>query len=160
MRAKHNAAAVIIAAAAILIAALASILLLFQPKRLVIENADTGQVIFSVDAPEGLEFSISFKHSVNKSDVEEYYRIHDGAIYVTACRYYAFGAGVATEAEAGQTLEYLDDGSMLLSGFNTRIDDLRYFFSTVYDHYLHIDGETVNLSEIGGKGISAKIYVK
>ena len=127
---------------------------------LVFENTDTGQRIFQTPCYEGLTFSISFLHSVNLSDVQEYYEIRDGSIYLTACRYYAFGAGVATQAEEGQTLTVQPDGSMLLQGLDTEIPNLFYRFNTVYDYYLHIEDETYNLRELGGKNIPAIIYIE
>lgn len=93
-------------------------------------------------------FSIEFVHSVNRTPVTEYYEVQDGQLMVTACRYYAFGAGVASLPEDGGTIEILSDGSMLLTGLNRRLPQLNIRLSDVTQHFLHIDGSTITLSQL------------
>ena len=65
--------------------------------------------------------------------------------------YYSFGAGVQTELEEGQHLEYGDDGSMIVSGFHKEIPDLIYIVGTVSDHIMVINGgEEISLSQLCG----------
>lgn len=114
-------------------------------------DGDTKEFITKYALAENLEFSIGFKHSVNKSMVVETYKLQDGVIYLLSCKYYGLGAGVATEISDGQKLEFLDDGSMLITNINRKIDRLSYIVGTVYDHMLYIDDEEINLREICGK---------
>ena len=66
--------------------------------------------------------------------------------------YYGFGAGVQTELEEGQTLTYGEDGSMIVTGFEKRIEDLVYFVGTVSDHVLTLqDGQEISLRSLCGK---------
>ena len=66
--------------------------------------------------------------------------------------YYGFGAGVQTELEEGQKLEYGDDGSMIITGFDRKMDDLVYFVGTVSDHILTLeDGEEISLRDLCGR---------
>lgn len=67
---------------------------LVKPSELVLSDDLTGRVFARFPAEEGDSFSITFRHSVNKSDVTEIYEIRDGAIWLTGCVYYNFGAGV------------------------------------------------------------------
>ena len=94
---------------------------------------------------------MTFLHSVNKSDVCETYCVEGGSIYVESCEYSAFGASVAAQVEPGQTLTHTPDGHMLLSGIHREIPSLSYIVGTIYDHYLDIDGQTINLTELCGK---------
>ena len=118
---------------------------------LILKNGDTGEVIRLFPIQEGDEFSITFVHSVNKSPVTDVYQITRDGIYVVRTIYYAFGAGVQSELEEGQSFEYGEDGAMIVSGFNRRLDPLSYIVGTVSDHTLQIGGEVISLREICGR---------
>jgi len=118
---------------------------------LILRNSDSGELIAAYPVDEGEEFSVSFVHSVNKSPVTDVYEIHNGDIYVVRTIYYSFGAGVQTEIEEGQTLEYGEDGSMIVSGFDRRMDSLSYIVGTVSDHILKINGKSISLRELCGR---------
>ena len=116
-----------------------------------LRNADTGELYARYLVREGDWFSVGFIHSVNKSPLTDYYEFHDHSIYVEKTVYYGFGAGVQTELEEGQHLEYGDDGSMIITGFHRRIPDLIYIVGTVSDHIMVLNGnEPVSLSELCG----------
>ena len=118
---------------------------------LVAVNGDTGKVYGRWPIASNGRFSVGFIHSVNKSPVVDVYQIKNGKIYVEQTIYYGFGAGVQTEIEQGQTLTYGDDGSMIVSGFDTKIDPLLYFVGTVSDHTLTIGEETISLRDLCGR---------
>lgn len=119
-------------------------------------NGDSGKVIASFPVKNQDEFSITFVHSVNNSPVTDVYRIINDRIYVVRTIYYSFGAGVQTELEEGQTLEYGEDGSMIVSGFNQPRDNLSYIVGTVSDHILEINGRTISLRELCGKNATVR----
>lgn len=137
-----------VAFVAVAISATAAILLLFfsVPLLVIIDNG-TGLVVFSERIEQNELFSVSYIHSVNKSEVEEYYFIKDKAIYLDSARYSAFGAGMATEVKPPQVLE-LKDGQMIISNFNLKIDRLSYFVSVVSQNTLHIGGKSIRLDEL------------
>ena len=58
---------------------------------------------------------------------------------------------MATEIEDGQKLSYTDDGKMLISGFDRKIEHLSYIVGTVSDHVLEINGEEISLRELCGR---------
>ena len=97
-------------------------------------------------------FSVTFVHSVNKSPVTDYFEIREDGIYGIRTVYYGFGAGVPTELEEGQTLTYGEDGSMIISGLDVKMNDLIYRVGTVSDHILTLaDGSEVSLRELCGR---------
>jgi hypothetical protein len=126
---------------------------------LLLKNGDTGKVIAFFPIKDGEEFSVTFVHSVNKSPVTDVYEIRDSNIYVVRTIYYAFGAGTQTEIEEGQSLEYGEDGSMIVSGFDRRIDSLSYIVGTVSDHTLQIDGKVLSLRELCGRNTAVRFAV-
>ena len=118
---------------------------------LVLYNSGTGDVYKTFSVEEGSEFAVEFIHSVNQSPVKDVYVIRNGEIIVDRTVYSAFGAGVQTEIEEGQTLEYDENGNMVVSGFNIVFPKVKYIVGTVSDHVLYIEGESISLTELCGK---------
>ncbi|MDD3394144.1 MAG: DUF1850 domain-containing protein [Anaerotignum sp.] len=118
---------------------------------LILRNGRTGSILASYPMEEGGEFSVRFIHSVNKSPVEDRYRIENNQIVVYETAYYNFGAGVQTALEEGQTLSYAEDGAMIISGFDKPIGDLSYIVSPVYDHILLVNEEEISLRQLCGE---------
>lgn len=140
-----------VAAAVLLVMAAAIFFAADHGGYLIVSNGDTGQEYARYPIASDGEFSVGFIHSVNKSPVTDVYQIKDGQIYVEKTIYFGFGAGVQTEVEPGQTLTYGDDGSMIVSGFDSKIDPLLYFVGTVSDHTLTVGEETISLRDLCGR---------
>lgn len=119
---------------------------------LVLRNQDTGQVYACYRMEEGEEFSVQFIHSVNQTPLTDVYQIRDGQIYVVRTIYYGFGAGVQTELNEGESLEYGEDGSMIISGIDKPLPDLCYVVGMWSDHILTIKGEEISLRGLCGRG--------
>ena len=150
------------AAAAILVVAAVTILgafLLHEPK-LVLSNDETGRVYTRLPLADGDSFSVTFRHSVNKSDVTEIYQRRGKEIWLTGCVYYGFGAGVAEELDPSWTLEMGDHGEMILGNIEMKMSDLTYIVGTVYDHILEINGEKIILNELCGKNAKVHFSIK
>lgn len=127
---------------------------------LVLENPDTGRAYMKFDAPEGTEFAVTFRHSVNKSDVTEIYEVRDGAVWLTGCVYYHFGAGVAEELDPNWELTMGENGEMILSNINMELPNLIYRVGTVYDHILTIGDERIVLNEVCGRNARVHFTVR
>ena len=125
--------------------------------RLVLSSAKTGKVYARFPVRESDTFSVGFIHSVNKSPVTDFYEIRSDGIYVVKTVYYGFGAGVQTQLEEGQKLEYGSDGSMIITGFDRKMEDLVYFVGTVSDHTLTLNGrEEISLRELCGRNAKVR----
>ncbi|MBE6688448.1 MAG: DUF1850 domain-containing protein [Ruminococcaceae bacterium] len=146
---KRFVAAVI--ALAVTAAAFCMFMTFFSGEKLVVRNSETGMVYKTFEAREGLEFAVEFIHSVNKSPVRDVFVIRGGQIVADRTVYSAFGAGVQTEIEKGQKLEYDSKGNMVVSGFDIVFDKVKYIVGTVSDHVLYIEGESISLTELCGK---------
>ena len=109
---------------------------------------------------DGDSFSVTFRHSVNKSDVTEIYQRRGKEIWLTGCVYYGFGAGVAEELDPSWTLEMGDHGEMILGNIEMKMNDLTYIVGTVYDHILEINGEKIILNELCGKNAKVHFSIK
>ena len=150
------------AAAAILVVAAAAVLAVFllrEPK-LVLSNDETGKVYSRLPLKDGDSFSVTFRHSVNKSDVTEIYQRRGREIWLTGCVYYGFGAGVAEVLEPGWTLENGDNGEMIIGNIEMKMNDLTYIVGTVYDHILEVNGERIVLNDLCGKNTKVHFSIK
>ena len=150
------------AAAAILVVAAAATLAVFllrEPK-LVLSNDESGKVYARLPLKDGDSFSVTFRHSVNKSDVTEIYQRRGREIWLTGCVYYGFGAGVAEVLEPGWTLENGDNGEMIIGNIEMKMNDLTYIVGTVYDHILEINGERIILNDLCGKNAKVHFSIK
>lgn len=158
----RTAAAAILVAAAIFTMAVIFFLHFSRDEvqLLIMENADTGEIYLEAPLDTDGTFSISYTHSVNKSDVEEYYQWHNQQILLIKGRYHHFGAGVATEIAPGQKLYYDEDGFMIIDQINTPIADLVYKVGTISDHILHIGDNTWHLKELAPSLTSVRFYVR
>ena len=148
------------AAALILLSAVLAAAFLYAQENeeyLVLSSVKTGEEFARYPVHIGDEFSIGFIHSVNKSPVTDFYEIREDGIYVVKTIYYGFGAGVQTELEGNEKLEYGEDGSMIISGFDRKMEDLVYFVGTVSDHILTIrEEEEISLRELCGRNAKVR----
>lgn len=127
---------------------------------LVLYDSETGKVYKEFPVENGSEFSVEFIHSVNKKPLIDVYVIKDGQIYVDKTVYAAFGAGVQSELEDGQKLEYDKKGNIVVSGFDTPFPKVTYVVGTVSDHVLRIEGESISLTELCGKNAHVTFELK
>ena len=118
---------------------------------LVLRNGDTKEEFARFRVSEGDEFSVTFIHSVNQYPLTDVYQIRNHKIYVVRTIYNNFGAGVQTEIEPGQKLEYGENGEMIVSGFDREMPWLSYIVGTVSDHILTVNGEEISLRELCGR---------
>ena len=122
-----------------------------------LRDPETGKVYARYLVHDGEGFSIEFIHSVNKSPLTDYYEFHDHRIFAEKTVYYGFGAGVQTELEEGQKLEYGEDGSMIITGFHKEIPDLIYIVGTISDHTMVLrEDEPLSLRDLCGRGAKVR----
>jgi len=152
----------VITGAALVLVVASSVFLYFafSSEYILLVDGDTGKVFSAYPVNEGDSFSVTFVHSVNNSPVTDVYEFRDGSIFAVKTIYYSFGAGVQTQIEEGQTLEYGEDGSMIVSGFEKKIDNLSYIVGTVSDHTLEIGGESVSLRKLCGRNANVKFVCR
>ena len=125
----------------------------------VMTNAETDEVYFQQPLEADGVFSVSYIHSVNKINVEEYYRLEDDKLYLFRARYRAFGAGVATELEEGQTLSY-EDGYMIIENIHYQIPNLVYRVGTVSDPLIHIGEQTWHMKDLAPELTSVRFTIQ
>ena len=114
-----------------------------------IKDSNSGRIYGRWSLEEGDEFSIGFIHSVNQSPVRETFIIENGMIRLQALRFYSYGAGIPSDLDEGQMLGR-DGDAMIITGFNTVLNELNLIVGTIADHLLLINGEELSLQELTG----------
>ena len=127
--------------------------------KLVICDRDSGKVYAKYEILEGEEFSVSFIHSVNITEVTDVYYADGDTIVCDKCIYSSFGAGMPTEWEEEWQVSYEGD-KITLSGLGIRQKEVTYIVGTVYDHILHLDGNDIVLNELCGKNAEITLKIK
>ena len=148
-----------VTAVSIVLLAAVIVVLICLPQILVVRDADTGRIYMVSRCPDGTEFLVEFTHSVNLSPVIDTFRAENGEIRAVKAKFYAFGAGMPTELNPGESFAFTEDGAMEITGITTVYDSLNYIVGTVYDYYLTIGGETVNLRELCGRNAHVEILL-
>ena len=121
-------------------------------EQLVLKDEDSCRIFARFPVHEGDEFSITFVHSVNQTPVQDFFEVRDGKLCVTKTLFYQFGAGMQTDWGDHLTMTYLEDGGILLSGYDIELDNWVVVVGMASDHTLSIGGETYSLTELCGRG--------
>ena len=118
-----------------------------------IRDLDTGRIVWRGEIEDRETFSVSYTHSVNKSDVNEEYQLRGSDIYLINLYYSAFGAGMTTDiyADGGLSLSYTDDGKMVVA-FDKKLDDITYSVARTADLILHYRGEEIHFTDLAAPG--------
>lgn len=148
-----------VTAVSIVLLAAVIVVLICLPQLLVVRDADSGRIYMVSRCPDGTEFLVEFTHSVNLSPVIDTFRAENGEIRAVKAKFYAFGAGMPTELNPGEEFSFTEDGAMEITGIATVYDSLNYIVGTVYDYYLTIGGDVVNLRELCGRNAHVEILL-
>lgn len=118
-----------------------------------IRNLNTDKIVWRGGLEDMESFSVSYTHSVNKSDVNEEYQLRGEDIYLINLYYSAFGAGMTTDiyADGGLSLSYTDDGRMVVA-FDKLLDDITYSVARTADLILHYRGELIHFTDLADGG--------
>lgn len=73
-------------------------------------------------------------------------------------RFYDFGAGMASQLNAGETMS-LEDGAIVIRGFSHTLPQLNYIVGTVSDHWLYIKGQKLSLRDMCGKNAHVEFII-
>lgn len=119
----------------------------FQDK-LVISNGNTGEIVFMEDIDEYNTFYITFIHSVNRTPVNEYYKIIDNKFLLYKAEFYSYGAGMSDGSDIPNSkLSHSEDGTAHLE-LEEEFEEFTYYVGTIADHTLHLGNKELLLKDI------------
>ncbi len=138
------------------------IIFIFLPlsKALVLSDFKTGEVLYCSPVKPGNIFRVSYIHSVNKSPVEDCFRIGDKyEIIIDKTIFKSFGAGVPASPEDGGELHVYND-RIEVTEINRRIDQFLLFIGVIAEHRFKMDDDEILLKAIRKPQTSVLIKVE
>lgn len=127
-----------------------TILLLNMPmsSKFTISNGKTGEIVYIDDINNAGDFVVSFRHSVNRTPVNEYIRIQEGHFVVYKTTFYSYGAGMPEyDAGSGQKVT-INNGLVQIENMNRELENFTYMVGTYAEHTLSYKDKNIKLSEL------------
>lgn len=126
------------------------IIILFTPiiEQFTISNGKTNNIVFSGSIDNYKSFYISFNHSVNRTPVNEYYRIENNKFIAYKTSFSSYGAGMPDGSEnlnADMTIN--NNGLVEINNINREFFDFTYMVGTYAEHTLHTEHESFKLEK-------------
>lgn len=128
--------------------------------RFTISNGKTGEIVYIDDVNSAKEFVVSFKHSVNRTPVNEFIRIQGNKFIVYKTTFYSYGAGMPEYDSSNKQRVTINNGLVQIENINRELKDFTYFVGTYADHTLSYKGKSMKLSEMIEKQKPAFFSIK
>lgn len=122
---------------------------------LLLVDDTTGAILQEIELDEGKTFSMTYTHSVERSEVKEIFEVRGNEIFVMESYTESYGAGLPYE---GTELD-ADDGKFVIKDINKKIESLIVRPSKLYPHYLTYNNEVITISDYPFKGKNIRIVV-
>ncbi|MEA4848445.1 MAG: DUF1850 domain-containing protein [Clostridiaceae bacterium] len=117
-------------------------------KRFTISNGKTGEIVY-IDRIDNIEeFVVSFKHSVNRTPVNEFIRIQGDSFIVYKTTFYSYGAGMPEYDTSGRQKVTISDGIVQIENIDRKLDSFTYLVGTYADHILSYGNKSMKLSDL------------
>lgn len=83
------------------------------------------------------DFNIRFIHSVNRTPVNEYYKIDNNKFILYKTCFYSYGAGMSDGSDIpNSSIHYNDDGLIEIESLNKEFEKVTYYVGTFANHTL------------------------
>jgi hypothetical protein len=116
-------------------------------------SGGTGRVVLLKRVAPGDTFTISFIHSVEKSEVTDYFRIDDDhRIILYQSEFSSLNTGLPAVVSEGEVFERTDRG-FRLSNLNRVLPEIQLWVHEDYGGSLSVDGKVVSLPALAGNGL-------
>ncbi|HPW40664.1 MAG TPA: DUF1850 domain-containing protein [Bacillota bacterium] len=116
--------------------------------RFTISNGRTGKIVYIDNIENIREFSVSFKHSVNRTLVNEFIRIQGDRFVVYKTTFYSYGAGMPEYDANSKQVIIISDGIVQIENIDRELDNFTYMVGTYADHTLSFKDKSIKLSEL------------
>lgn len=117
-------------------------------ERFTITDGKSGSIVFIDRVENYKEFYISFIHSVNRTPVNEYYRISDGIFILEKASFYSYGAGMPETGEYGSNLPRIENGMVLIENINKEFKRFTIYAGTYANHSLNARNGKIAFSQL------------
>ncbi|MGE5677662.1 MAG: DUF1850 domain-containing protein [Pseudomonadota bacterium] len=116
--------------------------------RFTISDGKTRHIVYMDSIENAREFVVTFRHSVNKTPVNEFIRIKGEGFVVYKTTFYSYGAGMPEpDPNSNQKLS-ITNGLVQIENIDRELDNFTYIVGTYADHSLSYKGISFKLSSI------------
>lgn len=113
-----------------------------------ITNKNTGEIVFSDKLDNFQSFYISFIHSVNRTPVNEFYKIENKKFIAYKTTFYSYGAGMPDGSEnPNAKMTFNKDKLVEINDLNREFNEFTYMVGTFAEHTLHTDNVSFKLEK-------------
>jgi len=112
-----------------------------------ISNGKTGEIAYIDDVFYAREFVVSFRHSVNRTPVNEFIRIQGNKFIVYKSTFYSYGAGMPEYDLQGKQKITINDGLVQIENIDRELESFTYIVGTYAEHTLSYMDKSIKLSE-------------
>lgn len=116
--------------------------------RFTISNSKTGEIVYIDTIDNAEEFTVSFRHSVNRTPVNEFVRIRENKFIVYKTTFYSYGAGMPEYDRTSRQKVTINDGVVLIENIDRELESFTYLVGTYADHTLSYKDKNIKLSEL------------
>lgn len=117
------------------------------------QSGGVGRVVFLTRVAPGDTFTLSFVHSVEKSEVTDYFRIDDDyRIILYQTEFGSLNTGLPAVVSEGEIFERTDRG-FRLSNLSRVLPEIQLWVHRDYGGTLAISGTVVSLATLAGNGL-------
>lgn len=115
-------------------------------ERFTITDENSGYIVFQDKIEKYREFYISFNHSVNRTPVNEYYRISEGKLLLVKSTFYSYGAGMPEIGEYGSSEPKIINGMVQIDNINKEFQRFTIFAGTYANHSMNTNNNNIPFS--------------
>jgi len=116
--------------------------------RFTISNGKTGEIVYMDQLGNAKDFVVSFKHSVNRTPVNEFIKIQENKFMVYKTTFFSYGAGMPEyDPGSGQKLT-IENGLVQIENINRELENFTYIVGTYAEHTLTYNDKSMKLSEL------------
>ncbi|MDD4504211.1 MAG: DUF1850 domain-containing protein [Clostridiaceae bacterium] len=126
-----------------------TILLLNVPilSRFTISNGKTGEIVYIDAIDNAKEFVVSFRHSVNRTPVNEFIKVQENKFIVYKTTFYSYGAGMPENDAQSKQKVTINNGLVQIENIDRELKSFTYLVGTYADHTLSYKDKSMKLSE-------------
>jgi len=117
-------------------------------ERFTISDGKTGKIVYSDSISNAQEFVVSFKHSVNRTPVNEFIKIQGKKFLVYKTTFYSYGAGMPESEPGSKQKVTITDGLVQIENIDLELKNFTYMVGTYADHILSYGGKSIRLATL------------
>jgi hypothetical protein len=112
-----------------------------------ISNGKTEKIVYMDDIDNAKEFIVTFKHSVNRTLVNEFIKVNGNKFIVYKTTFYSYGAGMPEYDAQSKQKVTINNGLVQIENIDRELEDFTYIVGTYADHILSYKDKSMKLSE-------------